>query len=86
MQVMDTYIGVDEDLQKEYCKFLDNLCARKEDTVVDEVRNMGLRVKDPSKLQHKTLTKIAEKVVKKHNLNPEDYPNVFNAKNIAGLC
>jgi hypothetical protein len=57
----------------------------KEDTVEQMFSDCGFNVKDPSKLQHKTITKIAEKVVKAYGLNPDDYPDVFNRKNIAGL-
>ena len=58
----------------------------KEDTVSEMVSNLGLTVKDPSKLVHKTITKMAEKVVKRYELNPDDFPDVFDAKNIAALC
>ena len=56
IQVLETYIGDDETLQQEYALFLVSLCAMK-DSVVDEVRNMALSVKDPSKLQHKNIDK-----------------------------
>ena len=29
---------------------------------------------------------MAEKVVKRYELNPDDYPSVFDGKNIVGLC
>ena len=58
----------------------------KEDTVSEMVSNLGLTVKDPSKLVHKTITKMAEEVVKRYELNPDDFPDVFDAKNIAALC
>ena len=85
IQVLETYIGDDKKLQHEYALFLETLCALKEDTVAQMVSESGLNVKDPSKLQHKTITKMAEKVVKKYGLNPDDYPDVFDRKNIAGL-
>ena len=86
LQVLETYIGDDKLLQADYAEFLDSLCAMKEDTVAEMVSNQGFNVKDQSKLQHKTLIKMAEKVVKRYELDPDDYPNVFDAKNIAGLC
>jgi hypothetical protein len=69
IQVLETY-GDDKNLQFEYAAFLDSLCAMKEDTVAEMVSNLGLSVKDPLKLVHKTITKMAEKVVKKYKLNP----------------
>lgn len=84
IQVLETYIG-DRELQEDYTAFLDSLCALKEDTVIERVRNQGLSVKDPSKLQHKTFINMAEKVVKRYELNPDDYPDVFDAKNVARL-
>ena len=86
IEVLETYISVDKELREDYAAFLDSLCALKEDTVVEMVRNEWLSVKDPSKLQHKTLIKMAEKVVKRYELNPDDYPSVFDGKNIVGLC
>lgn len=85
IQVLETYVGEDKTLQMEYAQFLDWLCGMKEDTVEDMVGNLGLAIKDPSKLQHKTIIKMAEKVVKKYELNPDDYPGVFDAKNISSL-
>ena len=86
IQVLETYVGEDKKLQFDYAGFLDSLCAMKEDTVAEMVSQCGLSVKDPSKLLHKTITKMAEKVVKKYELNPDDFPAVFEAKNIGALC
>ena len=85
LSVIETYIGNQLSLQKDYARFLNQLCTTKEDTVTEMVRDKGLNVKDPSKLTHKTLIKMTEKVVKRYQLNPEDYPDVFEAKNINGL-
>ena len=86
IQVLETYVGDDKTLQCEYASFLDWLCSMQEDSVADMVSDLGLEVKDPSKLQHKTLIKMAEKAVKKYELNPDDFPAVFDAKNISSLC
>ena len=39
IQVLETYIGDDKELREGYAAFLDSLCALKEDTVVEMVRN-----------------------------------------------
>lgn len=38
IQLLETYVGDDTYLQKEYASFLSNLCASEEDTVVETVR------------------------------------------------
>ena len=55
------------------------------DHVEEMVSNQELCIKDWSKLQHKNIIKIAANVVKKFELNPNDYPAVFDAKKIASL-
>ena len=86
IQLFESYIGDDVSLHQEYVSFLNNLVGQEEYTFGETVIIQGLMVKDPLKLQHKTLIKMAEKVVKKYNLNLDDYPAIFTAKNVAGLC
>ena len=73
IQVLESYVGDDRRLQEEYAQFLNSLCALEEDTVEEMVCGLGMMIKDPSKLRHKTLIKMAEKVVKKYELNPGNY-------------
>ena len=37
IQVLETYIGDEKELQEDYAAFLDSLCAVKEDTVIGMV-------------------------------------------------
>ena len=37
IQVLETYIGDDKELQEDYAAFLDSLCAVKEETVFEMV-------------------------------------------------
>ncbi|XP_057317369.1 exonuclease mut-7 homolog isoform X2 [Hydractinia symbiolongicarpus] len=85
IQVLETYIGDDEYLQRDYVSFLNKLCGMKESDIQKMIVEKDLKVKDSSKLQHKTLTKIAEKAVKRYNLSPNEFPKIFEAKNIASL-
>ncbi|XP_065646709.1 exonuclease mut-7 homolog isoform X5 [Hydra vulgaris] len=86
LQILESYINEDKDLQGDYVNMLNNLCA-----MTDEERHeylcteKGLVVKDESKLNQKTLSKIASKAVKRYHLNPDEYPEIFRAKNLAGL-
>lgn len=68
IQVVETYVGQDKTLQVEYAQFLDWLCGMKKDTVEQMVSNLGLTIKDPSKLQHKTIIKMAERLSRNMNL------------------
>jgi len=85
LQVLETYVGEDKELQHQYIDLLNDICKMKENEIEEMLSDLGLKIKDPSKIHHKTIIKIAEKAVKRYNLNPESYPDIFNAKNLASL-
>lgn len=85
LQHIEKFVGEDVKLQTEYVGFLDNLCSMEPTDIENMVMEQDLVCKDPSKLKYKTIIKIAEKAVKRYALNPDDFPNIFGAKNINSL-
>ena len=85
VQLAESYIAKCPWQQRAFVSMLDKLCVMS-DKQLDELTSEIIPAKPSSnKVTQASLTKLGERIVKKFNLNPDDFPELFKAKNVKGL-
>eukprot|EP00794_Sanderia_malayensis_P005049 gene5049-5707_t len=85
-QVLEMCLENNSNAQKKYAEMLNSLCGMGEGRVIEYIQGeLYLKITNRTKLQPKTLQKVSEKVIKKYNLDPAHYPNIFREKNMKSL-
>ncbi|CAB3998303.1 exonuclease mut-7 homolog, partial [Paramuricea clavata] len=85
VQLAESYIANCPWQQRAFVSMLDKLCVMS-DEQLDELTSEIIPAKPSSnKVTQASLTKLGERIVKKFNLNPDDFPELFKAKNVKGL-
>ncbi|XP_076454883.1 exonuclease mut-7 homolog [Babylonia areolata] len=84
INLVEDYLKGCPDLQTQFLVFLDQLCDRKFD-VIGYVNGLGVKGTRMDKLQKKTISKLATRLMKLYSVSPDTCPNITNNRTIGGL-
>ncbi|XP_028395062.1 exonuclease mut-7 homolog [Dendronephthya gigantea] len=86
VQLAESYIANCPWQQRAFVSMLDKLCVMSDEQLDDLTSEIIPSKPSSNKVTQASLTKLGERIVKKFTLNPEDFPALFKAKNVKGLC
>ncbi|XP_065916559.1 exonuclease mut-7 homolog isoform X2 [Dysidea avara] len=78
INIIESYVSADQELQFQFVKILDNLCASGSDLdgLASSYERAGISVGESSKLTRRQLNKLASRLAKTYGLDIEKFPNV----------
>ncbi|XP_046844991.1 exonuclease mut-7 homolog isoform X2 [Xenia sp. Carnegie-2017] len=85
VQLVESYIAGCPWQQRAFVSMLDKLCQMSDEQLDELTSDIIPSKPTTNKVTQTSLIKLGERIVKKFSLNPQDFPELFKAKNIKGL-